>query len=63
MEESSSALSETLIRLRDGHKWNWGLIRGFVNRQFHTDYDQPALKDLYRQAKAKQEEDKYSFFK
>ena len=63
MEECNSELSETLIRLRDEHKWNWGLIRGFVNRQFHTDYDQPTLKELYRQAKSKQEQKRYLFFR
>ncbi len=55
MNEYNSELGEMLIRLRDEHKWNWGLIRGFVNRQFHVSLDQPTLKELYRQAKCKQE--------
>lgn len=53
MNEYISELGETLVRLRDEHKWNWGLIRGFVNRQFHVSLDQPTLKELYRQAKCK----------
>lgn len=55
MYEYNSELGEMLIRLRDEHKWNWGLIRGFVNRQFHVSLDQPTLKELYRQVKCKQE--------
>nr|DAL57091.1 MAG TPA_asm: hypothetical protein [Caudoviricetes sp.] len=47
-------LQQTLLRLIDERKWNWGLVRNFINRQFHTSLDQPALKALYRQAKSTQ---------
>lgn len=47
-------LQQTLIRLIDERKWNWGLVRNFINRQFHTSLDQPALKALYRKSKSTQ---------
>lgn len=51
MNEFDSELKQTLIRLIDEHRWNWGLVRGFVNRKFRSNYDVHTLKDIYRQAK------------
>ena len=54
MDDFDIKLQQTLLRLIDERKWNWGLVRNFINRQFHTSLDQPALKALYRKAKSTQ---------
>lgn len=54
MDNFDIELQQALIRLIDERKWNWGLVRNFINRRFHKNLDRPALKKLYHQAKGAQ---------
>lgn len=54
MDNFDIELQQALIRLIDERKWNWGLVRNFINRRFHKNLDRLALKKLYHQAKGAQ---------
>lgn len=51
MDAYDPDMIKMLVRLRDEHKWNWGLVRRQINRQFNLDYDAVTLRQIYNQAK------------
>ena len=52
MDEKKEELIKMLVRLSDEYKWNWGLVRRQINRQFNLNYDAVTLRRLYNQEKA-----------
>ena len=44
-----SELIKTIVRCREEYKWNWGLTRRQVNRQFDLSIDAATLRNLYKQ--------------
>lgn len=55
MELYDSELIKTIVRCREEYKWNWGLTRRQVNRQFNLNLDAPTLRDFYKQLKARKD--------
>lgn len=55
MEIYKPELIDTIIRLRDDYRWNWGLIRSLVKRQFAANISAPELLRLYRSEKSKRQ--------
>lgn len=52
MDEKNGELIKMLVRLRADYKWDWGLVRRQINRQFNLNYDAVTLRRLYNQEKA-----------
>lgn len=56
MEIYKPELIDTIMRLRDDYRWNWGLIRNLVKRQFAANISAPELLRLYKSEKSKRHE-------
>lgn len=60
MEMHKPELIDTIIRLRDDYRWNWGLICGLVKRQFAVNMSTSELLELYKAEKSKGARGRYS---